>query len=72
MKPLRIALAQINTTVGDMAGNCERILEAAAQAGASSAFSIPVRLPWEVNPLFQDWLQRHFPDRHRSHRDEAL
>ena len=22
-----------------------------------------MRLPWEVNPLFQDWLQRHFPDR---------
>ncbi len=41
----------------------ERILEAAAAAGASSAFSIPVRLPWEVNPLFQDWLQRHFPER---------
>lgn len=41
----------------------ERILEAAATAGASSAFSIPVRLPWEVNPLFQDWLDRHFPDR---------
>jgi DNA repair photolyase len=41
----------------------ERILEAAAEAGAQSAFSIPVRLPWEVNPLFQDWLQRHFPDR---------
>ena len=41
----------------------ERILEAAAEAGATSAFSIPVRLPWEVNPLFQDWLQRHFPDR---------
>lgn len=41
----------------------ERILEAAAEAGASSAFSIPVRLPWEVNPLFQDWLARHFPER---------
>jgi DNA repair photolyase len=41
----------------------ERILEAAHAAGARSAFSIPVRLPWEVNPLFQDWLQRHFPDR---------
>jgi len=41
----------------------ERILESAAEAGAQSAFSIPVRLPWEVNPLFQDWLQRHFPDR---------
>ncbi len=27
------------------------------------AFSIVLRLPWEVNPLFQDWLDRHFPDR---------
>jgi DNA repair photolyase len=22
-----------------------------------------LRLPWEVNPLFQQWLQAHFPDR---------
>ena len=21
------------------------------------------RLPWEVNPLFQQWLQAHFPER---------
>lgn len=41
----------------------ERILEAAAEAGASSAFSIVIRLPWEVNPLFQQWLQQHFPER---------
>ena len=41
----------------------EQIVDAAVAAGASSAFSIPVRLPWEVNPLFQDWLARHFPDR---------
>jgi DNA repair photolyase len=41
----------------------ERILDAAAQAGAGRAFSIVLRLPWEVNPLFQQWLQAHFPDR---------
>ena len=41
----------------------ERILEAAADAGASSAFSVVLRLPWEVNPLFQQWLQRHVPER---------
>jgi DNA repair photolyase len=41
----------------------ERILEAAANAGARSAFGIVLRLPWEVNPLFQNWLQQHFPDR---------
>lgn len=41
----------------------ERILDAAAAAGATSAFSIVLRLPWEVNPLFQNWLDQHFPDR---------
>jgi DNA repair photolyase len=41
----------------------ERILEAAAAAGATSAFSVVLRLPWEVNPLFQQWLGQHFPER---------
>ena len=41
----------------------ERVLERARNAGATSAFSTVLRLPWEVNPLFQQWLQTHFPDR---------
>ncbi|MBC8055520.1 MAG: PA0069 family radical SAM protein [Rhizobiales bacterium] len=41
----------------------ERVLEAAADAGATSAFSVVLRLPWEVNPLFQQWLDQHFPER---------
>jgi len=41
----------------------ERLLAAARNAGARSAFSTVVRLPWEVNPLFQQWLEAHFPDR---------
>lgn len=41
----------------------ERVLEAAASAGATSAFSVVLRLPWEVNPLFQQWLEQHFPER---------
>ncbi|WP_418320405.1 PA0069 family radical SAM protein [Piscinibacter sakaiensis] len=41
----------------------ERLLEAAAEAGAGSAFMVVLRLPWEVNPLFQRWLDDHFPDR---------
>ena len=41
----------------------ERVLEAAANAGATSAFSVVLRLPWEVNPVFQDWLKQHFPQR---------
>lgn len=41
----------------------ERVIEAAAQAGARRAFGIVLRLPWEVNPLFQQWLEAHFPQR---------
>ena len=41
----------------------ERVLEAAANAGATSAFGVVLRLPWEVNPLFQQWLDQHFADR---------
>ncbi len=39
----------------------ESILTAARDAGATEAFSIPLRLPWEVAPLFEDWLARHAP-----------
>ncbi len=41
----------------------ERVLEAARDAGAGNAFSIVLRLPWEVNPLFQQWLAQHVPER---------
>jgi DNA repair photolyase len=41
----------------------ERVIEAAASAGATRAFSIVLRLPWEVSPLVQQWLQQHFPER---------
>jgi DNA repair photolyase len=41
----------------------ERVLEQARDAGATTAFSTALRLPWEVNPLFQQWLQTHFPAR---------
>jgi DNA repair photolyase len=41
----------------------ERVLERAREAGATSAFATVLRLPWEVNPLFQQWLTTHFPER---------
>lgn len=41
----------------------ESILEAAAAAGARQAHWIMLRLPLELDELFQDWLQRHFPQR---------
>src|SRR5688572_19196694 len=41
----------------------EHIVEAAAEAGALGCFYLPVRLPFEVAPLFRAWLGEHFPDR---------
>jgi DNA repair photolyase len=40
----------------------ERVLEAAAGAGATRAAYILLRLPYEVGPLFREWLEAHFPD----------
>ena len=39
------------------------ILKAAAEAGARCAGYTIVRLPLEVSPLFQDWLEHQFPGR---------
>ena len=41
----------------------ERILAAASEAGAGSAGYILLRLPNEVKPLFEAWLQVHVPGR---------
>jgi len=43
----------------------EAIIDAAAEAGARNAHYTVVRLPWEVSPLFEEWLRTHFPDRAR-------
>jgi DNA repair photolyase len=40
-----------------------KILEACASAGAQFAGYTVVRLPWAVAPLFERWLEEHFPDR---------
>ena len=39
----------------------ERILELAAAAGGGGAGYVLLRLPHEVAPLFEEWLQRHYP-----------
>lgn len=44
------------------------ILQAAADAGATFASYIVLRLPHGVKEIFSDWLVRHFPDR----RDKVL
>ncbi len=44
----------------------EAILHAARDAGAVAASMIPLRLPLEVAPLFEEWLRNHVPDRARK------
>ncbi len=44
----------------------EAILAAARGAGARAASMIPLRLPLEVAPLFEEWLREHVPDRARK------
>ena len=39
----------------------EDILEAAAAAGASFAGYVLLRLPYEVAPIFEEWINQHYP-----------
>jgi DNA repair photolyase len=41
----------------------EQVLEAAWAAGARRAFYTVLRLPWELSPLFRQWLAQHYPQR---------
>jgi DNA repair photolyase len=59
--PVGVSVSPMIPFIND--GELERVLEQARDAGARSAFATLLRLPWEVNPLFQQWLQTHFPDR---------
>ena len=40
-----------------------KIMDACAKAGAQFAGYTIVRLPWAVAPLFEHWLEEHFPER---------
>jgi len=59
--PVSVSIAPVIPFITEP--DLERIVEAAFDAGAYSAHYIVLRLPWEVSPLFQEWLQAHFPDR---------
>lgn len=59
--PVNACLSPIIPAVNDH--EIEALVAAAADAGARSVSYIPVRLPYEVAPLFRDWLAAHYPDR---------
>lgn len=65
------ALAAAGVPVGVSVGpqipfindDMEQVLEAAWAAGARTAFYTVLRLPWELAPIFQQWLELHYPQR---------
>jgi DNA repair photolyase len=66
------ALAQAGIPVGVMTApvipglndhELPSLISAAAEAGAGFAAYTPVRLPYAVRPLFENWLARQFPER---------
>jgi DNA repair photolyase len=59
--PVAVSIAPIIPFITEP--DIERILEAIKEAGAVSAHYTVLRLPWEVAPLFKEWLQAHFPER---------
>ena len=59
--PVGVSIAPVIPFVTEP--DMERVLEACAEAGATHASYIILRLPWEVAPLFRSWLAAHFPDR---------
>ena len=59
--PVFVSVSPVVPAVTDH--EIEAILAAAKNAGAIGAFSLPVRLPHEVAPLFRAWLDAHHPDR---------
>lgn len=59
--PVTLMLAPVIPALTDH--EIERILEAAAAAGADRATWVLLRLPHEVAPLFREWLDAHYPQR---------
>jgi DNA repair photolyase len=59
--PVRVLVAPVIPGITDH--EIPAILQAAAAAGATSASYIMLRLPHAVAPLFEAWLEEHYPDR---------
>ncbi|SDV50895.1 PA0069 family radical SAM protein [Chitinasiproducens palmae] len=61
--PTGVVVAPVIPSLTD--ADIERVLEAAAAAGATQAGYVMLRLPREVRDLFVEWLDAHFPMRSR-------
>ncbi|WP_454617304.1 PA0069 family radical SAM protein [Bradyrhizobium cenepequi] len=61
--PTTVMVAPVIPALND--SEIERILDAAAHAGAKEASYVLLRLPLEVRDLFREWLLANYPDRYR-------
>jgi DNA repair photolyase len=61
--PVAVMAAPLIPALND--AELENLIEAASLAGATEAAYVLLRLPLEISPLFQEWLQAEFPDRAR-------
>lgn len=59
--PVRVLVAPVIPGLTDH--EIPAILKAVADAGATGAHYIPLRLPFALKELFESWLETHFPDR---------
>ncbi|QTD56110.1 PA0069 family radical SAM protein [Parasphingorhabdus cellanae] len=59
--PVHVSIAPVIPAITDY--EIESIVEAAVDNGAQSVSITPMRLPHEVAPLFEQWLEAYFPDR---------
>ncbi len=59
--PVGVLLAPMIPMINDM--ELEKLMAEAKAAGALSASYVMLRLPLEVAPLFEQWLQAHYPQR---------
>ncbi|MBM3490410.1 MAG: PA0069 family radical SAM protein [Alphaproteobacteria bacterium] len=59
--PTAVMLAPLIPALNDW--EIERVLEAAAAAGAREAAYVLLRLPLEIKQLFREWLAERYPDR---------
>ncbi|MGD8570579.1 MAG: PA0069 family radical SAM protein, partial [Gammaproteobacteria bacterium] len=57
--PVSVLFAPVIPMLND--NETEKLLTATRDAGMQSAAYVMLRLPREVNPLFQEWLQAHYP-----------
>jgi DNA repair photolyase len=60
--PTAVMVAPIIPAIND--SDIERILDAAAEAGAKEAGYVMLRLPLEIKDLFREWLREHFPNKY--------